>query len=54
MLTLQDLHCPMCGNGAVKKGKGNYILCVLHGWVEAVKAISLNAAKQHKSERAGK
>ena len=42
MLTLQDLHCPICGNGAVKIGKGDFILCVLHGWVEAVKAITLN------------
>lgn len=54
MLTLQDLHCPICGNGAVKKGKGNFILCVLCGWVEAVKAISLNAAKQHNGRRAAK
>ena len=53
MLTLQDLHCPICGNGAVKIGKGGLVLCLLHGWIKPVKAISLNAVKQQ-TRRAGK
>ena len=54
MLTLQDLHCPICGNGAVKIGKNGFVLCLLDGWIKPVKAISLNAVKQHKSQRAVK
>ena len=43
MLTLQDLHCPICGNGAVEIGKNNLILCLLHGWTElAIKAVDIH------------
>ena len=52
MITLQDLHCPICGNGAVKIGKGGLVLCLLHGWIKPNKAITLNAAKQHTVRRA--
>ncbi len=54
MITLHDLHCPICGNGAVRIGKGDIILCLLHGWIKPVKAITLNAAKQHNGRRAAK
>ena len=53
MLTLQDLHCPICGNGVVKIGKGGLVLCLLHGWIKPVKAITINAVKQHRAGRAG-
>ena len=54
MLTLQDLHCPICGNGAVKIGKNGFVLCLLDGWIKPVKAISLNAVKQQPTRRAGR
>lgn len=53
MITLEDLHCPICGNGAVKIGKGGLVLCLLHGWIKPVKAINLNAkaATRHSTDR---
>ena len=52
MLTLSDLHCPICKGAAIKKGKGGLALCSLHGWIIPVKIITLNAAKQHRAGRA--
>ena len=54
MLILNDLHCPECGKTAVKKGRNGLVLCSLHGWITPIRAISLNAVKQHKIQRAGK
>ena len=54
MITLADLHCPICGNGAVKIGKSGFVLCLLHGWIKPTKAINLNAGNQHKSQRVAK
>ncbi len=46
MLTLQDLHCPICQKTAKEESKG-MILCIKHGWIEPIKAITL-AVKRHK------
>lgn len=54
MLTLNDLHCPICGKEATKKGRNGFVLCSLHGWVTPIRAISLNAAKQHNGQRLAK
>lgn len=54
MLILNDLHCPICQTAATKKGRNGFVLCSLHGWVIPIRAISLNAAKQHNGRRAGK
>ena len=54
MLTINDLHCPICKGAASKRGKGGLALCLLHGWIIPFKAITLNAVNQHKSGRAGK
>jgi len=46
MLTLNDLHCPICQKTAKEESKG-MILCHKHGWIEPIKAITL-AVKRHK------
>ena len=53
MLILNDLHCPMCGKAATKKGRNGLVLCSLCGWVTPIRAISLNAVKQQ-TRRVGK
>ena len=54
MLILNDLYCPMCGKKATKKGRNGLVLCSLCGWITPIRAISLNAVKQHKTGRAAK
>jgi uncharacterized Zn finger protein (UPF0148 family) len=41
MLTINDLHCPICGNHPVATGKGGSMLCAVHGWIKALVAINL-------------
>lgn len=54
MLTLNDLHCPICKETATKKGKNDFILCFFHGWVVGVKSISFYSAIKTNKRRTGK
>ena len=47
MLILADLYCPICEETATKKGRNGLVLCIKHGWIEPVRAITLSA-KRHK------
>jgi hypothetical protein len=47
MLILADLYCPICEETATKKGRNGLVLCLKHGWIEPVRAITLSV-KRHK------
>jgi hypothetical protein len=42
MLTINDLHCPICERHPVATGKGGNMLCAVHGWIKALVAIKIN------------
>lgn len=44
MLTLNDLHCPICGRDMTAKGNNGLYLCSIHGWLRPYAAIRMPQA----------